>query len=80
MLLFGGDHLLSTVTITSNGISKTLDHDVFMHLAKTYSSNHATMSEGSVCKNEDYFPDGITNGFSWYRLEGKKNFVFLYSS
>ncbi|XP_015261200.1 PREDICTED: carboxypeptidase M [Gekko japonicus] len=60
----------NSVTITSDGISKTLDNDFFVHLAKTYSTSHATMHNGKVCVIGDYFPDGITNGFAWYKVEG----------
>ncbi|XP_060101038.1 carboxypeptidase M [Heteronotia binoei] len=60
----------NSVTITSDGISKTLDNDVFVHLAKTYSMSHATMHSGKECGIGDYFPDGITNGFAWYKVEG----------
>ncbi|XP_042323557.1 carboxypeptidase M isoform X2 [Sceloporus undulatus] len=59
-----------SVTITSQGISKTLDDDVFVHLAKTYASNHATMHQGYPCLSGDNFPHGITNGYAWYRLIG----------
>ena len=64
------------VTITSDDISRTLDNDIFMHLARTYASNHAIMYEGTPCHNGDDFPEGITNGYAWYRLKGK-NFVSI---
>nr|XP_020641717.1 carboxypeptidase M isoform X1 [Pogona vitticeps]XP_020641718.1 carboxypeptidase M isoform X1 [Pogona vitticeps]XP_020641719.1 carboxypeptidase M isoform X1 [Pogona vitticeps] len=60
----------NSVTITSDDISRTLDNDIFMHLARTYASNHAIMYEGTPCHNGDDFPEGITNGYAWYRLKG----------
>ncbi|XP_060633465.2 carboxypeptidase M [Anolis sagrei] len=59
-----------SVTITLQGSSKTLDNDVFVHLAKTYANNHARMFQGAACHNGDDFPGGITNGYAWYRLLG----------
>lgn len=53
------------------GYSRSLDDDVFIHLAKTYSFNHASMYKGTGCDNRQTFPEGITNGYSWYQLEGK---------
>ncbi|OXB72963.1 UNVERIFIED_CONTAM: hypothetical protein H355_006503 [Colinus virginianus] len=58
------------VTGTSNGYSRSPDDDVFIHLAKTYSFNHASMYKGTGCDSRQTFPDGITNGYSWYQLEG----------
>lgn len=29
------------------------------------------MYKGTGCDNRQTFPDGITNGYSWYQLEGK---------
>ncbi|XP_010220000.1 PREDICTED: carboxypeptidase M [Tinamus guttatus] len=52
------------------GYSRALDDDVFVHLAKTYSYNHASMYKGAGCDNRQPFPEGITNGYSWYQLEG----------
>lgn len=63
--------LHSAVTGTSNGYSRSPDDDVFVHLAKTYSFNHASMYKGTGCDSRQTFPDGITNGYSWYQLEGK---------
>ncbi|XP_077194887.1 carboxypeptidase M isoform X2 [Paroedura picta] len=60
----------NSVTITSDGISTTLDNDVFVHLAKTYSTSHATMHNGHVCEMRDPFTGGITNGFGWYQVGG----------
>lgn len=50
--------------------SVTPDNDVFVHLAKTYSVNHANMLKGNKCYDFKDFTDGITNGYSWYPLEG----------
>nr|XP_056703243.1 carboxypeptidase M [Euleptes europaea] len=60
----------NSVTITSDGISQTLDNDVFVHLAKTYSTSHTTMYNKQGCTTGDHFTDGITNGFAWYQVEG----------
>ncbi|XP_037552051.1 carboxypeptidase M [Nematolebias whitei] len=46
------------------------DNDVLIHLAKVYSYSHARMSQGSPCEDSGMFPDGITNGYQWYPLEG----------
>lgn len=29
------------------------------------------MYKGTGCDSKQTFPDGITNGYSWYQLEGK---------
>ncbi|XP_007423460.1 carboxypeptidase M [Python bivittatus] len=58
------------VTINGKGISKTLDDDVFVHLASTYANNHRTMHKGIACDNGVYFKDGITNGYHWYKVNG----------
>ncbi|EMP30207.1 Carboxypeptidase M [Chelonia mydas] len=52
------------------GYSRSQDDDVFIHLAKTYSSNHASMYKGNECGNKPVFPYGITNGYAWYPLQG----------
>ncbi|XP_017158160.1 carboxypeptidase M isoform X2 [Poecilia reticulata] len=46
------------------------DDDVFVHLAKVYSYNHASMHKGNLCDDSGPFKDGITNGYNWYKLEG----------
>ncbi|XP_015239594.1 PREDICTED: carboxypeptidase M [Cyprinodon variegatus] len=46
------------------------DDDVFVHLAKVYSYNHASMHRGNLCDDTGPFRDGITNGYHWYPLEG----------
>ncbi|XP_049648478.1 carboxypeptidase M isoform X1 [Accipiter gentilis] len=60
----------NSVTGSLKGYSRSLDDDVFIHLAKTYSFNHASMYKGTGCDNRQTFPEGITNGYSWYQLEG----------
>ncbi|XP_047246006.1 carboxypeptidase M [Girardinichthys multiradiatus] len=50
--------------------SITPDDDVFVHLAKVYSFNHASMKQGNLCEDSGPFRDGITNGYHWYPLEG----------
>ncbi|XP_013884446.1 carboxypeptidase M [Austrofundulus limnaeus] len=52
------------------GASVTPDNDVFLHLAKVYSSSHAHMSKGNQCEDVSPFQDGVTNGYQWYPLEG----------
>ncbi|XP_027899960.1 carboxypeptidase M isoform X3 [Xiphophorus couchianus] len=52
------------------------DDDVFIHLAKAYSYNHASMHKGNLCVDSGPFQDGITNGYNWYKLEGVKGQVF----
>lgn len=54
------------------GPSITPDDDVFIHLAKEYSFNHASMHQGNLCMDSMPFQEGITNGFQWYRLEGQR--------
>ncbi|XP_037136366.1 carboxypeptidase M isoform X2 [Syngnathus acus] len=50
--------------------SLTPDDDVFVHLAKVYSGNHASMHKGGRCADQGPFKDGITNGYQWYPLSG----------
>ncbi|XP_032361168.1 carboxypeptidase M [Etheostoma spectabile] len=52
------------------GASVTPDDDVFVHLAKVYSYNHASMHQGDLCSDGRPFQDGITNGYQWYPLAG----------
>uniref|UniRef100_A0A8B9T6J0 Carboxypeptidase M n=1 Tax=Anas platyrhynchos TaxID=8839 RepID=A0A8B9T6J0_ANAPL len=63
-------YTFDNVTGSSKGYSRSPDDDVFIHLAKTYSFNHASMYKGTGCDSRQTFPDGITNGYSWYQLEG----------
>lgn len=53
-----------------NGASVSPDDDVFVHLAKVYSNNHATMHTGTHCTESRPFLNGITNGYQWYALSG----------
>ncbi|KAM4615432.1 carboxypeptidase M isoform 2-T3 [Polymixia lowei] len=52
------------------GASVTPDNDVFIHLAKVYSYNHASMHRGERCHDSKQFTDGVTNGYQWYPLSG----------
>ncbi|XP_073723233.1 carboxypeptidase M [Misgurnus anguillicaudatus] len=52
------------------GQSVSPDNDVFIYLAKTYSYNHTSMYKGDPCYGSSGFVDGITNGYSWYALQG----------
>uniref|UniRef100_A0A670YHJ8 Carboxypeptidase M n=1 Tax=Pseudonaja textilis TaxID=8673 RepID=A0A670YHJ8_PSETE len=56
--------------VDANGVSKTVDDDVFVHLASTYANNHRTMHKEIVCDDMNYFKDGITNGYHWYIVKG----------
>ncbi|XP_039101575.1 carboxypeptidase M [Hyaena hyaena] len=58
----------ATGTLYSHSI--TPDDDVFQYLAHTYASRNPTMKKGDQCKNKMNFPNGITNGYSWYPLKG----------
>ena len=64
------------------------DDQLFIHLAKTYSTNHPTMSKGEHCFDicgdnrasllNERFTDGITNGAQWYVLYGGiQDWVYL---
>uniref|UniRef100_A0A672FSD6 Carboxypeptidase M n=1 Tax=Salarias fasciatus TaxID=181472 RepID=A0A672FSD6_SALFA len=52
------------------GASVTPDDDVFVHLAKVYSFNHASMHRGDECQEGRPFQGGVTNGYHWYPLAG----------
>ncbi|MBN3280823.1 CBPM Carboxypeptidase, partial [Polyodon spathula] len=61
-----------------NGESRSPDHDVYVHLAKTYSYNHTTMHTGTQCGSST-FPDGITNGYQWYTvIGGMQDYNYVY--
>jgi len=65
------DDYRSSADRKKGGVSRTPDHDVFVHLAKTYTSNHPYMEDTSkVCEHWGYFQDGITNGADWYEVAG----------
>lgn len=53
------------------GASVSPDNDVFVHLARVYSDNHASMHRGDSCWDGRLFPHGITNGYQWYPLSGR---------
>jgi len=63
------------------------DDELFVHLAKTYASNHPTMHKGQHCSDicgddanilNERFKDGITNGAKWYVLYGGiQDWVYL---
>ncbi|XP_049517657.1 carboxypeptidase M-like [Dermacentor silvarum] len=51
--------------------SLTSDDDVFRHLARVYSFNHARMHLGETCTyNGVGFQNGTTNGAAWYAFQG----------
>lgn len=57
--------------------SPTPDDDVFKHLARVYSNNHATMSSGKTCydmcdddQKDEVFENGVVNGAEWYPFYG----------
>uniref|UniRef100_A0A8D2CV94 Carboxypeptidase N subunit 1 n=1 Tax=Sciurus vulgaris TaxID=55149 RepID=A0A8D2CV94_SCIVU len=59
--------------------SPTPDDKLFQKLAKVYSYAHGWMHQGWNCG--DYFPDGITNGASWYSLsKGMQDFNYLHTN
>ncbi|XP_033989614.1 carboxypeptidase M [Trematomus bernacchii] len=52
------------------GASVSPDDDVFNHLAKVYSHNHASMHSGEQCRDSRPFLEGVTNGYLWYPISG----------
>nr|KAF6452057.1 carboxypeptidase M [Molossus molossus] len=60
------------VAATGSSYSRSLtpDDDVFEYLANTYASRNLNMRKGDQCKNKMNFPNGVTNGYSWYPLKG----------
>ncbi|XP_007530354.1 carboxypeptidase N catalytic chain [Erinaceus europaeus] len=57
----------------------TPDDKLFRTLARVYSYAHGWMYQGWNCG--DYFPDGITNGASWYSLsKGMQDFNYLHTN
>ncbi|KAK1906728.1 Carboxypeptidase M [Dissostichus eleginoides] len=58
------------------GASVSPDDDVFNHLAKVYSHNHASMHHGEQCRDSRPFLEGVTNGYLWYPISGVKGRVF----
>lgn len=57
--------------------SVTPDDDVFQYLANIYASRNPNMKKGDQCENKLNFPNGVTNGYSWYPLHGE--FFFSHS-
>nr|XP_017198693.2 carboxypeptidase M-like [Oryctolagus cuniculus] len=46
--------------------SVTPADDVFQYLANIYASRNPNMKKGGQCENKLNFPNGVTNGYSWY--------------
>lgn len=67
--------LAATGALSSRSL--TPDDDVFQYLAHTYASRNPNMKKGDECKNKMNFPNGVTNGYSWYPLQGE--FLFISS-
>lgn len=63
--------LSHTATGTLHSRSLTPDDDVFQYLANAYASKNVNMKKGDQCKNKMNFPNGVTNGYSWYPLKGE---------
>uniref|UniRef100_G1RXC2 Carboxypeptidase N subunit 1 n=1 Tax=Nomascus leucogenys TaxID=61853 RepID=G1RXC2_NOMLE len=71
------EHRVRGVRRTAN--TPTPDDKLFQKLAKVYSYAHGWMFQGWNCG--DYFPDGITNGASWYSLsKGMQDFNYLHTN
>lgn len=50
--------------------SPSPDDETFQALARTWSHSNPEMLKKNSCNNEK-FEEGITNGASWYNLNGK---------
>nr|KAG5686430.1 hypothetical protein BaRGS_017698 [Batillaria attramentaria] len=61
--------LTSLATNTHGVIARSPDHDLLVHLARTYADPHPTMKTEAQCDMYN-FTDGITNGAQWYPLTG----------
>ncbi|KAG8523536.1 Carboxypeptidase N catalytic chain [Galemys pyrenaicus] len=71
------EHRIRGFRRTAN--SPTPDDKLFQKLARVYSYAHGWMHQGWNCG--DYFPDGITNGASWYSLSrGMQDFNYLHTN
>ncbi|XP_024411441.2 carboxypeptidase N catalytic chain [Desmodus rotundus] len=71
------EHRVGGVRRTAS--TPTPDNKLFQKLAKVYSYAHGWMHHGWNCG--DYFPDGITNGASWYSLsKGMQDFNYLHTN
>lgn len=64
------------------GPNATPDNDVFLHLAFTYTKNHATMNNGTEdCGQWGPFENATTNGAEWYEVVGgMQDFNYLFSN
>jgi hypothetical protein len=52
--------------LNKTGPNFTPDHDVFYHLATTYTRNHATMNNATEnCEQWGPFDQAVTNGAEW---------------
>ncbi|KAH9514064.1 hypothetical protein Btru_030111 [Bulinus truncatus] len=61
--------------------SSSPDDATFRSLAKSYSYAHPTMHFGRQCDDQEYFPEGITNGANWYTISGgMQDFNYLKSN
>ena len=62
--------------------SKSPDDAIFKELALVYSRSHATMHLGQICpRDQDSFPNGITNGAHWYDVQGgMQDYNYLHSN
>ncbi|XP_053165778.1 carboxypeptidase N catalytic chain isoform X2 [Hemicordylus capensis] len=59
--------------------SPTPDDSLFKKLSRGYSYAHGWMHQGTNCG--DFFPEGITNGASWYSLsKGMQDFNYLHTN
>ncbi|XP_064459226.1 mucin-5AC-like isoform X2 [Ornithodoros turicata] len=65
------DNSPNAVYYSYSKASVTPDDDVFQHLARVYSFNHAYMYLGTPCSSDrQSFTNGTTNGAAWYPLAG----------
>lgn len=63
---------------TSDIYTATLDDDIFVQLALSYSQVHPTMHLGKSCG--ETFLNGITNGAAWYSIDGSmQDYNYVYS-
>lgn len=76
------DDYRSPASRQAGGVSRTPDHDVFVHLAKAYTANHPWMEDTTQkCPHWGFFKDGITNGADWYEVKGgMQDFNYDYSN
>ncbi len=62
--------------------SPSPDDSAFKMISRAYSMSHAKMYRGDVdCQKMARFPDGITNGASWYPIRGSmQDYSYLFSN